>query len=369
MSDAPRTRPSRQLRPWLLVGLALLLVAALPHSAVSTVHARPSQPRRIAASPPNIVLILTDDQRWDTLGPQYMPNVQSELMDHGITFSNAFVVELAVLPQPREHPHGRVLALHRRLLEHRAVRRIPLLRRPTTTPSPRGCRRRVPHGAHRQVPERLQRDRYIPPGWDRWVAFYDAPAGGAYYDYTLDVDGTLVAYGTTPTPTTRPTCWPARRLVHPPTHPASRCSCTSRRRRRTAPRRPPRSTRTRFNGPGALAAAELQRGRRLATSPRGCRTCRSSPPRRRARSIERRKNQYRTLLSVDDAVDTIVTALTDTGRLSNTLIVFMSDNGWSAGGAPLEQQGGAVRGEHPGPDDRSVRPADHLSQHEPGHGD
>src|SRR5206468_3727517 len=34
-----------------------------------------------------------------------------------------------------------------------------------------------------------------------------------------------------------------------------------------------------------------------------------------------RRNQFRTLLSVDDAVSTIVTALTDTGRLSNTLIV------------------------------------------------
>ncbi len=46
---------------------------------------------------------------------------------------------------------------------------------------------------------------------------------------------------------------------------------------------------------------------------------------------ERWKNIYRTLLATDDAVGTIITALQDTGRLSNTLIVYMSDNGWTIG--------------------------------------
>ena len=38
-----------------------------------------------------------------------------------------------------------------------------------------------------------------------------------------------------------------------------------------------------------------------------------------------------TLLSVDDQVGNIVTALQDTGRLDNTLIMFASDNGWLFG--------------------------------------
>jgi len=45
---------------------------------------------------PNIVVILTDDQRWDTLWS--MPTVQSELVDKGITFSNAFVVNPICCP-------------------------------------------------------------------------------------------------------------------------------------------------------------------------------------------------------------------------------------------------------------------------------
>ena len=38
---------------------------------------------------PNIVFILTDDQRWDTM--QVMPEVRRLLGAHGITFENSFV--------------------------------------------------------------------------------------------------------------------------------------------------------------------------------------------------------------------------------------------------------------------------------------
>ena len=41
-----------------------------------------------------------------------------------------------------------------------------------------------------------------------------------------------------------------------------------------------------------------------------------------------RLDQYRSLLSVDAAVRDIVRALRQTGRLHNTMIVFMSDNGY-----------------------------------------
>jgi N-acetylglucosamine-6-sulfatase len=40
-----------------------------------------------------------------------------------------------------------------------------------------------------------------------------------------------------------------------------------------------------------------------------------------------RRNQLRTLLAVDEAVQRILTALSDTGRLGTTFILFSSDNG------------------------------------------
>jgi arylsulfatase A-like enzyme len=62
-------------------------------------------------------------------------------------------------------------------------------------------------------------------------------------------------------------------------------------------------------------------------------------------TIERfRRDQYRTLVDVDRAVSEIVDALSDTGRLSNTMIVFTSDNGmlwgehgWSSKVVPYEE--------------------------------
>src|SRR5262249_8846951 len=64
---------------------ALCVMAAIP--AVAPAGARPlSAP---APSKPNIVVILTDDQRWDEFAK--MPIVQSQLIDKGVSFSNSYV--------------------------------------------------------------------------------------------------------------------------------------------------------------------------------------------------------------------------------------------------------------------------------------
>ena len=74
-----------------LVGL--LAVVAL---AASLLLAPPGQAKATGATAPNIVLILSDDQRWDTLWA--MPHVRSEIADHGVTFTNAFVVNPSCCP-------------------------------------------------------------------------------------------------------------------------------------------------------------------------------------------------------------------------------------------------------------------------------
>jgi arylsulfatase A-like enzyme len=47
-----------------------------------------------------------------------------------------------------------------------------------------------------------------------------------------------------------------------------------------------------------------------------------------SRGNETRTAQLRTLMSVDDMVDRVMTTLRDTGQLDNTLIFFLSDNGY-----------------------------------------
>jgi hypothetical protein len=50
----------------------------------------------MTTTPPNIVLILTDDQRADTL--RFMPNVQRLLVRNGISFTNGYVVNPVCCP-------------------------------------------------------------------------------------------------------------------------------------------------------------------------------------------------------------------------------------------------------------------------------
>src|SRR5436853_2374985 len=72
------------------VRAALCLLAVVAFSGTWT------QREARAATPPNIVLILTDDQRWDSLWA--MPTVQSDLVDHGVNFTNAFVANSSCCP-------------------------------------------------------------------------------------------------------------------------------------------------------------------------------------------------------------------------------------------------------------------------------
>ena len=81
----PRLRLSRP-------SVAVVLVVAVGVLATLIVDRREAVP---SARPPstggrrNIVLILTDDQRWDSLWG--MPNVRKLLVDHGVTFTDSFV--------------------------------------------------------------------------------------------------------------------------------------------------------------------------------------------------------------------------------------------------------------------------------------
>ena len=65
-----------------------------------------------------------------------------------------------------------------------------------------------------------------------------------------------------------------------------------------------------------------------------------------------------TLLSVDDQVAAIVQALSDTGRLHDTMIVFASDNGLLFGEHRWDGQERSVRRVHPHPDRRPRRRGD-----------
>ena len=139
---------------------------------------------------PNIVLILTDDQRADTL--RYMPIVRRTLGDHGVTFTDAYVVDPVCCPSRASiltglYPHttgvysndpqdynGGFPAFD----DHSTI---------ATWLHDAGYHT----GLFGKYLNGYESD-YVPPGWDRWFATHET---GDYYDYEVTSDGAFVDYG------------------------------------------------------------------------------------------------------------------------------------------------------------------------------
>lgn len=152
-----------------------------------------------AASPgsPNVVILMTDDQRWDKVTPQYMPNVYDAFVQHGYPFSNSFVPNPLCCPSrtstltgnyshttgvwsngKRDPRYGGFFAFHDK---HTMATDFQLA----------GYRTAM-------IGKYLNgyaagKKRYIPPGWDRWFA----TNSGAYYKYGVTSNHRLIKYGST----------------------------------------------------------------------------------------------------------------------------------------------------------------------------
>jgi N-acetylglucosamine-6-sulfatase len=274
-----------------------------------------------AAHAPDIVLILTDDQRFDTLWA--MPTVQSELVAKGVEFTKGYISNPVCCPSRSSiltglyshstgvytnhpsQPYGGFPAFH----DGSTV---------STWLHDDGYRTAL-------IGKYLNgyTGSYVPPGWDRWFVTWD---GHGYYDYSANTNGKVTGFGSASkdystavlahratdfimsTKETQPLfLYFAPHAPHAPATPAPRDAHAV---SDLGPGRPPNYNEADVSDKPAYIRAE--------------RTLSGSA----AASVDRfRQDQLRTLLSTDRAVASILDALTVTGRLSNTLIVFMSDNG------------------------------------------
>ncbi len=275
-----------------------------------------------AVTRPNIVVILSDDQRWDTLGR--MKNVERLLAAHGVTFTNAFVTTSVCCPSRATILTGQY-SHDTGVLQNFGPASYPAFRDSSTLPvwlSAAGYR----DGARRQVPERLSdlRARQHPAGWSKWWAIDSRPET-RYYDYILNENGRQVHYGVAP-PTTRRPSSAARPRIRAEAR-RSRSSSTSRRSPRIRPRSRRRRTSRRrsflprprpdFNERD-ISDKPWHRIYKRVLSPRAVSFLN--------RSIEGR--QLRTLRELDRQVGALVHTLEQRGVLDHTIIVFASDNGF-----------------------------------------
>ena len=278
------------------------------------------------------MLILTDDQRVGTLWA--MPQVERLLVGHGIRFENAFVVNPLCCPSRASVLTG----------EYSHTTGV------YTNNPPRGGA-----GAFRQdesstIATTLQAAGYntalfgkylnrytgtrIPPGWDRWFAFQDAPGRQYYVNYAVNDQGIIRSFGnsvgdySTDVLTARAVSFIRRSrgplflyfapfAPHDPATPARRdeAAFSSLRPRRT---------------PSYDEGDVRDKPSWIRLLPRF-----TSTVKRHIAGI--RHKQFQSLLAVDRAAARIVETLRATGRLSRTMIVFTSDNGleWGEHRLPL----------------------------------
>ena len=269
---------------------------------------------------PNVVLIVTDDQRWDTLA--FMPNVSSQLAARGTVFEQAFVVNPLCCPSRASILTGNyshTTGVYQQGPPHGGFEAFDDSSTLATWLSGRGYETAL-FGKYIDSYQHDALIGYVPPGWSRWLAFVHSQ----YIDYSLTDDGTIVRYGDEPADYATTVLGDAaeefiRQAEAPffvefappaPHAPAVVEPQYAREFSDLAPWRPPS-----FN--------EVSIGDKPAYM-------RALPPltaERIAALDWRRRLQLESLLSVDREVGDMVTALRETGHLDDTIVIYTSDNG------------------------------------------
>ena len=321
------------MRPLCTVG-ATLVVGSIVSGAFG-VGAASAQTEPEA--PPDIVLIVTDDQRWDTLWA--MPIVSERLAARGVTFSEAFVVNPLCCPSRASILTGDYSHTHLVYRQDPPFGRFDWFDDSSTLATwldDAGYRtglfgKYIDGGQHAAVTG------YVPPGWDRWVAFVHAEM----LDYGLTIDGTVRRYGSSSSEhSTDVLADEAVAFVRETDGPLFMIYAPA------VPHGPA------IPSPGDEGAfADLEPARPdsfdeadVSDKPTWVRDLPRLSGEDAAAVDAFRREQYRSLLGVDRAVGELLDALEERGRLENTLIVYTSDNGilhgehrWTKKEAPYEE--------------------------------
>jgi N-acetylglucosamine-6-sulfatase len=293
--------------------------------------------RSTGAEPRNVVLILTDDQRWDSLSLAGHPFVRTPELDRlgaeGAWLRNAFVTTSLCCPSRASMLTGLYAHTHG-VLDNRSEL-DPAFPTFATLLADQGVDTAFVGKWHMGGADPHPR-----PGWRRWIGFrgqgrYDYPGGGDPVDRSLSFDGDLrpaegyvtdlltdhaVDYLAERDPD-RPFCLVlSHKAVHAPFVPAAR-------------------HRAAYHDvlPDQLPDVLPDTDEAYAELPAWLR-----PMRRSLFGADRPYGTWpdfrtwylayhRTLLAVDDSVGRVVATLRDRGLLDRTAVVFTSDNGFLFG--------------------------------------
>jgi N-acetylglucosamine-6-sulfatase len=327
------------------IALALAAGAAMALGAwISVTTSHPESSSAQTASKPNIVFILTDDMRYDDLTATYMPKTTSLLINRGMAFDNAFVSNPLCCP-------SRATIMRGQYAHNTGVWRTTNVFDPDPNVRDGGWEGYKNNGYEdNNVATHLHAAGYrtgffgkylngyndtnthIPKGWDRWFATEEG-----YFDYDVNDQGTIKHFGTdandyqtdvlkrrasafvgTSVTAGKPFfAYVAPKAPHDPAIPA------------------PRDIHT-FDGvqdPRLPSFDEED----VSDKPPWMRSLSRLSSADEANIRQRHADRVESLQAVDDLVAAVVRKLRDKGVLSNTYIVFTSDNGWYHGEHRIRQ--------------------------------
>jgi N-acetylglucosamine-6-sulfatase len=283
---------------------------------------------------PNILFILTDDQRFDTVDTTHsldgvtpvMPTVMSEIVNKGVRFQNGYVTTDLCAPSRSSlltAKYSHTTGVHDNggsdggFAAFDDVSTLPVWLKAAGYHT--GLYGKYINGYNGAAP-------YIPPGWDEWHAFKQVN----YFNYTLEDNGSETAYGSADadysTDVLRDLAvqfiddsasqqpfflYFAPKAPHAPATPAPRHAGMF---SAIPPWRPPNYNEADVSDKPAWVQAIAPWG-----------------PTKQANQDAFDRKQLESLQAVDEAVAALLQALTDIGQLDNTIIIFASDNGYSWG--------------------------------------
>jgi N-acetylglucosamine-6-sulfatase len=309
-------------------GIAVLVAVAIVLIVVADHREAAGRPRYTAqgSSRPNIIVINTDDQRWDTLWA--MPQVRHLLAANGVTFTNSFVTTSYCCPSRSSLFTGEYSRHTGVYQNHPPNGGAPAFRDRSTIAT-------WLHGAGYETGligkylndyAMAHGPTYIPPGWDTFDAMVSEPMT-RYYNYTLNLTGTLRSFGTGAGDYSTSTegslavqfvqqAWAPFFLYVAPAAPHS-------------PAIPAPVDIGSFNNlrpfrSPAFNEANVSDKPWAGSFPR-------LDPTAIARVTRLRQRMLASLQAVDRMVGDLVAAVRDRGALGNTVIVFTSDNGYQWG--------------------------------------
>jgi len=336
------------------VSLALLAAALL--CAAVAIAPGGSDAKKKGKKPqkdPNIVLLMTDDQASESV--KFMPILDAKLANSGVTFKRSFASFPVCCP-------SRATMLTGQHPDNHGVR---------TNQQPSGGYAELLPTIGNTLPVWLQKTGYytghigkflngygsaapdtdVPPGWSEWYGSLDDPdafTGGTYtmYGYTLNENGAIVHYGSTPDvvdPATYQTDVysakaedfirrraDSRKAFYLSVAPLAShgesaiCNCPGD-DPRAAPRHQGRFAAEPVPRPPSFDEADVS------DKPADIRNLTPITAPQEATIDARYRARAESLLAVDEMIGNLIDALKDEGELKNTVFIYTSDNGFFHG--------------------------------------